>query len=710
MIADYNNSRSSLVFSDHDLENPFVTSSNSDSREKETSPEPQSFSPIQYDPSICDMCNGFVDWDPGMRFMIYHFDWEKDTEEAENIVELVAHQVAYDDEYGRKKNRDRSRLKVQLAAPTQRARLAGRIVLFSKHGDKQRINYYSHGVRIKVLTSDIEQAENMDGVLGTLITTDEDLNPASDHRPSRDLLSEPHLRLVNLWRQECSSHSLCNKRSLKSVLPSRVVQILPSSGKLPEASVIETRNIAGEHEYVCLSYCWGKSVQKTMTTCNIFPRPLVLEELPKTIADTVLLCHALGYKYLWVDSLCIIQGNSGDWHKESSVMCDIYGGSALTISTPICDDSAQSFLEKRQNTRYFSGPRLRLKSPGQSSSTPRSMLLPLKSDASPSKTWNSRLDWSKAYHYLHEDVKPDAWTQWAWTYQEWLLSPRVLHIDEMTQWDCFERYGNEMTRRKTEPAIKRRNQVLLGDRLSWSKTIEQFSAKKITYENDRLPALAGIARLYQQKTGRTYIAGLWAEDGPEAFAWRKKCRRSKRSPGFLQGFIPSWSWASTEAEVAVSEGYHNTACCSLKAWACEYDPPGSLLQVKNAWIEIEGPLAIVTYCKLHAEADHQEFDTCIGTADGTICEEVYLDDDNWNLEVAVATKKIYLMLLGDGDRKSSAKTLGLRQTVTTDNNAEALILQETSTAGSIRQFQRVGVAVYDGKVKPWEEQELIRIV
>jgi hypothetical protein len=337
--------------------------------------------------------------------------------------------------------------------------------------------------------------------------------------------------------------------------------------------------------------------------------------------------------------------------------------------------------------------------------------MPFNGDSIPSKTWNARLDWSKARHYLDEDIKPDAWTERAWTYQEWLLSPRVLHINEMTQWDCFEHYGNEMTCRETEPALKRRNQVLMGDRYSWSKTIEQFSAKKITYENDRLPALAGIARLYQQKTGRTYIAGLWLEDGPETFAWRKKSKHSRRSPGYTEGFIPSWSWASTEAQVTVSEGYRDGnrdgTWCSIKAWVCKYDPPGSLLQVKNAWIEVEGSLALVTNFERHAEPKHPEFDQSIMTANGTTCEELYIDDDTWSLEDAVAAKTIYLMMLGNG---SDCYNGVFFCDAMYKASCEALILEETGAVGNVREFRRVGLAVYRPGPIPWEHRELIRIV
>jgi hypothetical protein len=99
------------------------------------------------------------------------FDWEMGSDEVESIAQAAAHQVIYEDEYLRKKNGKRPRLSGQLAELRHQGKVAGRIVLFSKHGDSLKMNYYSHGVRIKVLTSNEEEVASMSGVLGTLITT-----------------------------------------------------------------------------------------------------------------------------------------------------------------------------------------------------------------------------------------------------------------------------------------------------------------------------------------------------------------------------------------------------------------------------------------------------------------------------------------------------------------------------------------------------------
>lgn len=40
----------------------------------------------------------------------------------------------------------------------------------------------------------------------------------------------------------------------------------------------------------------------------------------------------LGFAYLWIDSLCIVQGDEADWQNESAKMASVYADAALTIA------------------------------------------------------------------------------------------------------------------------------------------------------------------------------------------------------------------------------------------------------------------------------------------------------------------------------------------------------------------------------------------
>ena len=57
-----------------------------------------------------------------------------------------------------------------------------------------------------------------------------------------------------------------------------------------------------------------------------------MTDIPKTFQDAVLITRKLGYRYLWIDSLCIIQDSASDWQIESVKMADIYFNAVVNIS------------------------------------------------------------------------------------------------------------------------------------------------------------------------------------------------------------------------------------------------------------------------------------------------------------------------------------------------------------------------------------------
>jgi hypothetical protein len=75
----------------------------------------------------------------------------------------------------------------------------------------------------------------------------------------------------------------------------------------------------------------------------------------------------------------------------------------------------------------------------------------------------------------------------------------------------------------------------------WNVLVERFSACGLTYETDRLPAIAGLARLVQKRLKCEYLAGLWRFQFVSQLLWRRigraDCHSTYRAP--------SWSWASS---------------------------------------------------------------------------------------------------------------------------------------------------------------------
>ncbi|KAF2195629.1 hypothetical protein K469DRAFT_544115, partial [Zopfia rhizophila CBS 207.26] len=69
--------------------------------------------------------------------------------------------------------------------------------------------------------------------------------------------------------------------------------------------------------------------------------------------DAIKITRLIGIRYLWADSLCIIQGNANDWEEQSAVLTDIYAGCYLNIETTQASCESEGFL----SSRWTSGDR-----------------------------------------------------------------------------------------------------------------------------------------------------------------------------------------------------------------------------------------------------------------------------------------------------------------------------------------------------------------
>ncbi|KAI1316224.1 heterokaryon incompatibility protein-domain-containing protein [Xylariaceae sp. FL0255] len=66
--------------------------------------------------------------------------------------------------------------------------------------------------------------------------------------------------------------------------------------------------------------------------------------MPATFYDAVRVTRSLGLRYLWIDSLCIIQDDEDDWARESVKMGSIYESAALVIAASKSPSPMVSFL------------------------------------------------------------------------------------------------------------------------------------------------------------------------------------------------------------------------------------------------------------------------------------------------------------------------------------------------------------------------------
>ena len=102
-------------------------------------------------------------------------------------------------------------------------------------------------------------------------------------------------------------------------------------------------------KYIALSHCWGTNQEQlplrtTKDKLEDYKQHIEFSELPRTFQDAVTVAREIGVQYLWIDSLCIIQDDSGDWEKESQKMEQVFSSAYCTISATSAKNSHEGFL------------------------------------------------------------------------------------------------------------------------------------------------------------------------------------------------------------------------------------------------------------------------------------------------------------------------------------------------------------------------------
>jgi hypothetical protein len=64
------------------------------------------------------------------------------------------------------------------------------------------------------------------------------------------------------------------------------------------------------------------------------------EELPSLFQQAFEFTYWLDVKYLWIDSLCILQDDKEDWSHEGMKTAGIYANAKLTLAAICAEDSA----------------------------------------------------------------------------------------------------------------------------------------------------------------------------------------------------------------------------------------------------------------------------------------------------------------------------------------------------------------------------------
>jgi hypothetical protein len=437
--------------------------------------------------------------------------------------------------------------------------------------------------------------------------------------PSSDEGMENIVRLTSRWIRNCrDSHRQCRHPDAQNNidwLPSRLVDVgIDDNTQPPRLSLPSKDQGSKNPEYVALSYAWGPgsnhSFKTTASNLQAMLESLPFSQLPKTIQDAIIFTRKLGFRYLWVDALCILQSegpddmnHKEDWSREAARFGYYYQNATVTLSATGAESSEEGLFLPRPAQAFDLEPViLRRKCP--TGEIREISILP------------------KVPSWISE-IKGAALYERGWAIQERMLSTRVVHFaNNMVLWECHERRATEIDHdglslkdrdsgmvyeevsdfmpvfRNLQRQGKEANQVTR----EWYSFIEGYTSAKFTFAGDRLPALSGISALIQKYIPQRYGAGLWQSAVPEGLAWLREtdsdvgATHLVDSPGNIEDFqveLPSWSWATSRGPVRFLS-WLDTWETSLKVELWEVKSAGvdTSGQVLGAQLRVRGPFGL----------------------------------------------------------------------------------------------------------------------
>ncbi|VBB81674.1 Putative protein of unknown function [Podospora comata] len=344
------------------------------------------------------------------------------------------------------------------------------------------------------------------------------------------------LKFINQHVDQCiTSHNCGGNNKVLPILPDRVIWVranTPGRIQLVEPSGLRAN-------YIALSYCWGPVSPDTYLTDakNLESRKVGInyDELPPLLRDVVTCARALGIEYLWVDRLCIVQGDGGDFSTQAPKMGDIYGNATLTIAAASGESENDGILLERDSKAGPFSLDLELKGMGK-------LTLKVRRRTHKIGTENVGGDYGRV-------------STRAWIWQERLLSSRTVFFTpralkfECHQHSVWQGYAPSVVGNSWSTHVD----LASSSHNAWLRLLTEFMKRNITHPSDRLPAIESVMKRIVRSTGWNPFWGVFEEKLVESLGWSAADLKTSSGQASCRmnpaHHAPTWSWASVDGEI-----------------------------------------------------------------------------------------------------------------------------------------------------------------
>ncbi|KAL0936984.1 heterokaryon incompatibility protein [Colletotrichum truncatum] len=371
-----------------------------------------------------------------------------------------------------------------------------------------------------------------------------------------------------------------------------------------------------------------------------------LESVPRLYHDAGLVARRLGIRYLWIDSLCIIQKGDemDDWRHESTLMDKVYSRAFCNISAMSAPDGNHSLFNDRDPD--FHQPQIVDLQTGDST-IPYLVI--------DEAFWDS-------------EVSQAPINKRGWVLQEVLLSRRILYFGEsQILWDCRSHRAAEIwpPDAPLDDLTKRGHVKDLGlgcgvshgssdsrnAHLCWDDIVYDYTRCDITFAGDKMVALSAVAKEMALVFGDEYVAGMWRRYLESGLLWHVCENRTAPSPRAAVYRAPSWSWAAADDAVFPGRPFEKGASeilIEVEDYHLDYTTKDRTGLVSGGWLRLWGvlkPIKLVPHTVATRPNDVQWEVLVDGASNivGTSVHFVGLDDFHANFDDENAESALFCM-------------------------------------------------------------------
>lgn len=336
--------------------------------------------------------------------------------------------------------------------------------------------------------------------------------------------------------------------------------------------------------YLALSYVWGgthESQRYETTSANKDAYSSVgipLSVLPQTIHDAIYVTQSLGFEFLWVDSLCIVQDSGREKIHEIGCMHNIYRYAYLTIIAASAGNVSEGFLQLRTVSEARDTVALPFLCPSGAHASARNNV----KGKAVQQVGKVRLQqrgimgttpWRYDFDITTEHPRQDPTRARGWCLQELYMSLRALIFTSgPLQFKCqttstpinvcnsfLPNDAHDLPEALPDVLFHRKpRHVKFGSNTwkdlhhRWHDIVSDYTSRTIGRPSDKLVACGAIAQAFQKVLATNYLAGLWRPSLLQDLMWRKlsDCTYDLNPP--IEYGAPSWSWASVDRPVTIS--------------------------------------------------------------------------------------------------------------------------------------------------------------